>query len=169
MVNNSWTTTKSPSSSSVLSLNKGYVEVVTFPCSCHKGTWKSGGDAPLVPNLDIIRRWVVSFTPRPHFSQGKRRWCPLKRWLDKSHSRSGRFEAETDILPLPGMQPQFLDCPARIPVTALSTIPWRLLFLICQMATNYNTYITARKEAYRPSIAIVFTLFYIIQYKHNCD
>jgi hypothetical protein len=39
-------------------------------------------------------RWVVSFTPRPLYPQGKSPWYPSDRRLSGSQSRSGRDEEE---------------------------------------------------------------------------
>jgi hypothetical protein len=41
----------------------------------------SGGIAPRILDLGTRRRWVVSFTPRPFYSQGKNPWYPLDRRL----------------------------------------------------------------------------------------
>jgi len=37
------------------------------PCSCHEYVWGSRGITPLILNLEW--RWVVSFTPRPLYSE----------------------------------------------------------------------------------------------------
>jgi hypothetical protein len=49
-----------------------------------------GGIAPRILDLGIRWSWVVSFTPRPLYSQGKSPWYPLDRRLGGSQSRSGR-------------------------------------------------------------------------------
>jgi len=40
----------------------------------HKSLLGSGGVAPHILGLGIRRRWVVSFTVRPLYSQGKSPW-----------------------------------------------------------------------------------------------
>jgi len=42
---------------------------------------ESGGIAPPILDLDTRWRWVVSFTPRPFYSQGKSPRYPLVRRL----------------------------------------------------------------------------------------
>jgi len=37
-----------------------------------KTYWGSGGTAPRILNLDSTWRWVVSFAPRPLYTQGKK-------------------------------------------------------------------------------------------------
>jgi hypothetical protein len=56
----------------------------------HEGVLGSGGIAPCTLDLDIISRWVTSFTSRPLYPQGKSRWYPLDRRLSGPQSRSGR-------------------------------------------------------------------------------
>jgi len=50
----------------------------------------SGGIAPSVFHLGPRWRWLVSFTPRPLYPQGKSPWYPLDRRLGGPQSRSGR-------------------------------------------------------------------------------
>jgi hypothetical protein len=54
-----------------------------------KTYWGSGGIAPRILDLGIRWRWVVSFTHRPLYPQGKSRWYPLDRRLGGPQSRSG--------------------------------------------------------------------------------
>jgi hypothetical protein len=51
--------------------------------------WGSGGIAPRILDLGIRWRWVVSFTPRPLYPQGKSPQYPLGRTLGGPQSRSG--------------------------------------------------------------------------------
>jgi hypothetical protein len=44
--------------------------------------------------------WVVSFTPRPLYSQGKSPWYPVDRRLDGPQSLSGRGGEEKNSQPL---------------------------------------------------------------------
>jgi len=50
---------------------------------------------------------VVSFTPRPLYTQGKSRWYPLNRRLDGTHrvSRRGGGGDEKNSQLLPGLEP----------------------------------------------------------------
>jgi hypothetical protein len=50
-------------------------------------------------------RWVVSFTPRPLYPQGKSPWYPLDRRLRGPQSRSGRGGEEKNSQPLPQIEP----------------------------------------------------------------
>jgi hypothetical protein len=53
-----------------------------------KAYWGSGGVAPRILNLGTRWRWVVSFTPRPLYTQGKSPWYLLDRRLGGPQSRS---------------------------------------------------------------------------------
>jgi hypothetical protein len=59
-----------------------------------KTYWGSGGIVPYILDLGTRRRWVVSFTPRPLYPQGKCPWYPLdRRWGGpQSHSGHGGEE-----------------------------------------------------------------------------
>jgi len=35
------------------------------PYACHEGTWRSGGTAPVILNIAISLKWVVSLMVRP--------------------------------------------------------------------------------------------------------
>jgi hypothetical protein len=60
-----------------------------------KTYWASGVFiAPCILHLDTTWRWVVSFTPRPLYPQGKSLWYPLDRSLSGPQSRSGRGDEE---------------------------------------------------------------------------
>jgi hypothetical protein len=48
---------------------------------CHEGVLGSGGTAPRILDLGTRWRWVVSFTPRPLYRQGKSTWYPLDKRL----------------------------------------------------------------------------------------
>jgi hypothetical protein len=54
-----------------------------------KACWGSGSVAPRILDLGTSRRWVVSFTPRPLYPQGKSPWYSLDRRLGGPQSRSG--------------------------------------------------------------------------------
>jgi hypothetical protein len=55
-----------------------------------KAYWGSGCIAPRIVDLGTRWRWVVSFTPRPLYPQGRSPWYPLDRRLGGPQSRSGR-------------------------------------------------------------------------------
>ena len=65
------------------------------------------------------REWPTSrpgrLTPR------KRDFCPLKWWLGRSYSRSGRFREVTKILPLSGFEPWIAHPKPSVCMTALPT------------------------------------------------
>jgi hypothetical protein len=65
-------------------------------------TYWGGGTVPRIPDLDTRRRWVVSFTPRPIYSQGKRSQYPLVRRLGGNQSRFGRGGEDKNSQPLAG-------------------------------------------------------------------
>jgi len=48
---------------------------------------------------------VVSFTPRPLYSQGDSLWYPLDRRLDGPQNLSGHGGEEKNSQPLPGLEP----------------------------------------------------------------
>jgi hypothetical protein len=56
-------------------------------------------------------RWVVSFTPRPLYPQGKNPWYPLDMRLGGPQSRSGRGGEEKNSQPPPGIEPSNRDRP----------------------------------------------------------
>jgi hypothetical protein len=74
-----------------------------------KAYWRSGFIAPRILDLGTRCRWVVSFTTRPLYPQGKNPWYPLV----GPQSRSGRGGEERNSQPLPGLEPP--DHPARSP------------------------------------------------------
>jgi hypothetical protein len=53
--------------------------------------------------------WVVSFTPRPLFLQGRSPCYPLDRRLGGLQSRSGRGGEETNSQHLAGLEPQIIQ------------------------------------------------------------
>jgi hypothetical protein len=81
-----------------------------------KAYWESGDTAPRILNLGTRLRWVVTFTSRPLYSQGKNLWYPLYRRLGGPQSRSvhGDEEAAGNRTP---------DHPARSPALYRWAIP----------------------------------------------
>jgi hypothetical protein len=68
---------------------------------CHEDVLENGGIAPRLLDLGTRWRWVVSFTPPPHYPQEKSPWYPLERRVRGPHSLSGRGgeEKNTQLLP----------------------------------------------------------------------
>jgi hypothetical protein len=99
------------------------VKVKLYLCfdwaSHHKGVLGSGGIAPLIFYLGTRWRWVVSFTPRQLYSQGKSPWYPLYRRLDGLPSRSGRGGEEKNSQPLPELELQIIQPVAHTYTTEL--------------------------------------------------
>jgi hypothetical protein len=75
----------------------------------------SGGIAPRILVLGTRWRWVVSFTPRPLYPEGKRPCFSLEKRLGGPQSRSGRGGEEKNSHPPPGIEPWNSDHPARSP------------------------------------------------------
>jgi len=65
----------------------------------------NGGIAPSIPDLGIRWGWVVSFTPRPLYPQGKRPQYPLDRRLGGTQGRSGHGGEEKNFQPPPEIEP----------------------------------------------------------------
>jgi hypothetical protein len=87
-----------------------------------KTYWRSGGIAACILNPCTRWRWVVTFTPRPFYPQGKSPRCPLDRGLGGPQSRSGHGGEEKNFQPPPGIEPQKPNRPVR----SLVTIPTEL-------------------------------------------
>jgi hypothetical protein len=83
-----------------------------------KAYWRSGGIVPRILDLGTRRRWVVSFTPRPLYSQGKNpgiHW--IRGWVDP---RAGLDAVVKRKIP-----------PVIQPVAQLSWLP-------CRICSNQN-------------------------------
>jgi hypothetical protein len=70
-----------------------------------KTCWGNGGIAPRILDLGIRWTWVVSFTPRPFYPQGKSPEYPLDRRLGGPQSRSGHGGEEKNSQPPPWIEP----------------------------------------------------------------
>jgi hypothetical protein len=66
----------------------------------HEGVLGSGGRAPRILNLGTRRRWVVSFTPRSLYLQGKSPWYPVHGRLGGPQTQSERGGEEKNSQPL---------------------------------------------------------------------
>jgi hypothetical protein len=64
----------------------------------------SGGIAQRILDLGTRWEWVVNFTHRQHYPQGKRPWYPLNRSLGEPHGRSGCGGEEKNSQHLPGLE-----------------------------------------------------------------
>jgi hypothetical protein len=65
----------------------------------------SRGIAPLILDLGTRWRWVVCFTHRPLYPQGKNHRYPLDRRLGGPQSRSGHDGEQKNSQPRPGIEP----------------------------------------------------------------
>jgi hypothetical protein len=74
-----------------------------------KGYSGSGGIAPRILDLGTRLRWVVSFTPRSFYPQGKSPWYALDRRLGGPQSRSGRDGEEKNSQPLRRLEPPIIQ------------------------------------------------------------
>jgi hypothetical protein len=70
--------------------------------------WGSGGIDHLILDLGTKWRWVVSFTPRPLYPQGKSPWYPLYKRLVGPQSRSGRRGGDKNSQALPRLKPPII-------------------------------------------------------------
>jgi hypothetical protein len=119
-------------------MQKGKVVCCFFLTKHHamKAYWDSGGIAPRILNLGTRWRWVVRFTPRPLYPQGKSPWYPLHRRLGGKQSRSGRGGEEKNSHPLPRLDPPIIQPVAQRYTTELPGVldeKWRrkLNFATC--------------------------------------
>jgi hypothetical protein len=69
-----------------------------------KAYYGSGGIAPRIRELGTRWSWVVSFTPRPLYLQGKSLQYPLDRRLNGPQSRSGHGSEEKYSKPTPEIE-----------------------------------------------------------------
>jgi hypothetical protein len=103
-----------------------------------KAYWESGGIAPRILNLGTRWRWVVSFTTRPFYLQGKSPWYPLDRGLGGPQSRSGGGGEEKNSQPPPGIDLCNTDRPTRSHTDFANTVlSWKEYSKICQMNAIY--------------------------------
>jgi hypothetical protein len=81
-----------------------------------KACWRSGCIAPRIFDLGIKWRWVVNFTPRLLYPQGKSLLLPLDR------SQSGRGGEDKYSQPLPGLETPIIQSVARRYTAELSRL-----------------------------------------------
>jgi hypothetical protein len=84
-----------------------------------KAYWGNEGIAPRILGIGTRWRWVVSFTTRLLYPQGKSLWYPLNR-LGGPQGRSGRGGEEKNSDPLPGIEPPIIQPVAQCYTTELS-------------------------------------------------
>jgi hypothetical protein len=65
---------------------------------------------------------VVSFTPRPLYSQGKSPWYPLDRRLGGPQNRSGRGSEQKNSQSLPELEPPIIQPVAQRYTAELSRL-----------------------------------------------
>jgi hypothetical protein len=82
-----------------------------------------GGITPLVLNLELDGPSAQLHVPVT-LPWKKPPWYPPTRWMGGTHSQFGHFEKAVKLVPLLGLEPQFLRGPAHSPVTLLTTLPW---------------------------------------------
>jgi hypothetical protein len=94
-----------------------------------KAAWGSGGIAPLILDLGTRWRWVVSFTPRLLYPQGKIPSYPLDRKLGGPQSRAGSGGEKKNSQHLPGLEPPITQPVVQRYTTELSR-PLLLLIIL---------------------------------------
>jgi hypothetical protein len=87
-----------------------------------KAYCESGGIAPRILDLGTRCRWVVSFTIRLLYPQGKSPWYPLDRRLGGPQSRSGHSGEEKNSQSLSGLEPPIIQTVAQRYTTELSRL-----------------------------------------------
>jgi hypothetical protein len=87
-----------------------------------KACWESIGIAPHILDLDTRWKWVVSFTLRPLYPQGKSSCYSLDKRLGGPQSRSGRCGEEKNSQPLPGLEHRIIQPVAQCYTTELSRL-----------------------------------------------
>jgi hypothetical protein len=85
-----------------------------------KAYWGSRIIPPHILDLGTRWRWVVNFTPRPLYPQGKSLWYTLNRRLGGPKRGSGRGGEEKNSQPLPGLEPPMIKLVAYRYTTELS-------------------------------------------------
>jgi hypothetical protein len=102
-----------------------------------KTYWGRGVIATLILDLGTSCRWVVSFTPRALYTQGKSPWYPLDRRLGGPQSRSGRGGEEK--FPRPRQES---ESNLRTPIVQ----PIAQRFPLSYHGSRYGKYLTKYEE-----------------------
>jgi hypothetical protein len=90
-----------------------------------KAYWGNRGIVPRILDLGTRWRWVVSFTPRPLYSQGKSLWHSLDRRLGGPQIRSGQGGEEKSSQSLPGIESLIIQSVAQRYTSAEWHRKWR--------------------------------------------
>jgi hypothetical protein len=85
-------------------------------------------------------RWLVSFTPRKLYSQGKSPWYPLDRRLGGLQRQSGRDGEEKNSRHLPGLEPPIMQ-PVTQPRNFILHYEWQKAWE-CWMGGNLESAVT---------------------------
>jgi hypothetical protein len=88
-----------------------------------KEYWGSGGTDPRILDLGTKWRWMVSFTTRPLYAQGKSPCYPLDKRLGGAQNRCGHGGEEKNFQPLPGLEPPIIHTVAQNYTTELTRLP----------------------------------------------
>jgi hypothetical protein len=89
----------------------------------HEGVLGSGSIVPRVLDLSTRWKWMVNFTPRPLYPQGKSPWYPLGRRLGGLQSQSERGGERKNSQPLPVLEPPIIQTVAQRYTTEISWLP----------------------------------------------
>jgi hypothetical protein len=95
--------------------------------------WGSGGIAPRIFDLGTRRRWVISFTPRPLYLQGKSPRYALDKRMGGPQSRSGRGGEEKNSQPLPELEYAIIQAVDQHYTTELSRLHLRISKCLIQL------------------------------------
>jgi hypothetical protein len=102
------------------------VKTKAVPVLARVGVLGSGGIAQCILDLGTRWRWVVSFTPRPLYPQGKSPWYPLDRRVGGvPQNRSGRSGEEKHSQTMSGLEPSIIQLVVQRYTTELSRLLWR--------------------------------------------
>jgi hypothetical protein len=93
--------------------------------------------------LDLGTRWkwMISFTPRPLYSQGKSPLYPLDRRLGGSQSRYGRCRIKTNLLRKLGIETRAIQPVARRYTDWAITAPLELNIILVSSVTDSGWHI----------------------------
>jgi hypothetical protein len=87
-----------------------------------KAYWGSGSVASRILDFDNRWRWVISFSPRPLYPQGKILWYPLDRRLGGPQCRSGHGSEAKNSQPMSELKLPIIQPVAQRSTTELSRL-----------------------------------------------
>jgi hypothetical protein len=115
-----------------------FIPVLLTEQHAMKASWGNGAISPRILDLGTGWRWVVSFTHRPLYHQGKSPWYQLDRRLGGPQSWSGSGGEETTCQALPGLETLIIQPVAQCYATALLIyIYLRETWILNSMYKNY--------------------------------